>query len=538
MTYDKILFSFASCSFGTNNVDCVYFFIVFACLYGLFMLYLRLFMSSTIDSHNTDMDIRSLLRSELLRSIDRKSVIVSSGLSKQGDRLYGYVDALTRAGAGCLRYGESDGVVYVFNGRIWLPMSERSVYDRTVCLVARDVLLSCCGSISRSDLMSGERRLGSAITDGAMCSEFSVSSSYIGFRNGIWDFSNPLEPVRHGFSERLPVTQLRDYDYDPGARCPMWEGFLSNALSSSDMGVLQMFFGLGVKPRTELGRSVEKMLWMVGSGGNGKSTCLDVLEHVYGEGLFSHASLPTLLDGNVLNRMLGTSPIIGKRYNRCDEIQMSDITKKTDLLKRLCSADHVEYRRIKGNAMSSNEIPFFVFSMNKVPSSRSTDAALLRRLLIVRFGYSVRAEDTDTGLYGRLCGESSGIWNWCIEGYRRLVDSGFLFPRTGDNDAEQRRMMLSSGQQMEVWLQDEGLTAMGRKRMQRPYKVLLGVLYDRYRSWCEEAGLECEYDNPRSFAQRMGAGAYGRPGLGYTKKRSSAGMYFEVYSDKKIEYGV
>lgn len=516
----------------------VYFLLFCLFMWIVYAIFAIVYMSDKKRKDSIAVDMRVLLRDELLRCMDVGSVVASSSLSRQGDRLYGYVDALTRAGASCLRYCDADGMVYVFDGRVWLPVGDKSVYDRTVCLVAKDVLLSCCGNISRSDLMSGERRLGSAITDGAMCSELSFSSSFIGFTNGVWDFSDPLEPVRHGFSERLPITSVRDYAYEPGARCPMWESFLSNALGSSDVCLLQMFFGLGVKPRTELGHSVEKMLWMVGSGGNGKSTCLDVLEHVYGDGMFSHASLPTLLDGNVLNRMLGTSPIIGRRYNRCDEIQMSDITRKTDLLKRLCSADHVEYRRIKGNAMSSNEVPFFVFSMNKVPSSRSTDAALLRRLLIVRFKYSVRAEDTDTGLYGRLCGESSGIWNWCLDGYRRLVNSGFLFPRTGDNEVEQRRMMLSSGQQLEVWLSDEGLSPSCSRRLQKPYRVLLGVLYDRYRSWCEESGLECDCDSSRSFAQRMCTGGYGRSGLGYVKKRSAAGMFLEVYSDKKIEYGV
>ena len=302
-------------------------------------------------SNNID-TIRDLMEQELLRSIDKKSVVGGTGMSRTSDRLYVWVDALMRASGGCLRYDSVGGSVMVFDGKVWVGVSSygRDVSDSLMCKVARDVLLRVDPSIHKGDLMSCEKRLGKAIVDGAMMSAIGEGSSYVGFQNGVWDFSDPLEPVRHGFGERLPIRELREYDYDPGARCPEWEAFLGNTLGEADMRTLQMFFGLGVKARTGLGHSVEKMLWMVGSGGNGKSTCLDVLEHVYGEGLFSHASLPTLLDGNVLNRMLGTSPIIGRRYNRCDEIQMSDITKKTDLLKRLCSADHVEYRRIKGNA--------------------------------------------------------------------------------------------------------------------------------------------------------------------------------------------
>lgn len=484
--------------------------------------------------------IRELMERELQRSIDKKSVVGGTGMSRTSDRLYVWVDALMRAAGGCLRYDGVSGGVMVFDGKVWMDVSQcgREVYDSLVCRVARDVLLKSDGSIHKGDLMSCEKRLGKAITDGAMMNKFSEGSVYVGFQNGIWDFSDPLEPVRHGFGERLPVRELRGYDYAPEARCPEWKEFLRNTLGEADMRTLQMFFGLGVKPRSELGHSVEKMLWMVGSGGNGKSTCLDVLEHVYGGELFSHASLPSLLDGNVLNRMICTTPIIGKRYNRCDEIQMSDITKKMDLLKRLCSADHVEYRRIKGNATSSNEIPFFVFSMNRMPASRSTDEALLRRLLIVRFKYSVRAEDMDTGLYGRLCKESSGIWNWCLDGYRKLVGYGFKFPRSKDNEVEQRKMMMASGQQMEVWLQDEGLTPSGRTRLQNPYRVLLNTLYERYKEWCDKNDVDIDAENPRVMAQMLGGGVRGGRGLGYVKKRCSAGMFFEVYSDKKITYGV
>lgn len=484
-------------------------------------------------------DIGTLLRTELRHCISRRDVSSACGLSTGSDRLYGYTEALSSAASSCLRYSDLDGMVYVFDGMIWRPLSDRmdSEYSSIVNSAVRDVLLWCCPSVKRGDLFNGESRLGKSILDGAVRNKMGVSPSVVGFQNGVWDFSDPLCPVSHSFSERLDIRSVREYDYDPGAVCPGWKSFLSGTVSAGDMDTLQSFFGLGVKPRTMLGHSVEKMLWLVGSGGNGKSTCLDTLEYVYGGDLFSHVSLPTLLDGNVDARMRGTAPAIGCRYNRCDEIQMSDITWKTDLLKRLCSADHVEYRRIKGNAMSSNEIPFFVFSMNRVPRSSNTDPALLRRLLIVRFGYSVRAEDMDTSLGERLRMEASGIWNWCLEGYRLLASRHFLFPRSVDNDIEQRKFLMSSGQQMDVWLSEEGLAPTGRTRLQKPVRVALSVLYDRYIAWCDRNGVDLDCENANVFSRVMATGMKGRAGHGFVKKRASVGMYFEVYSDSKIDYG-
>lgn len=487
--------------------------------------------------------IKDLLVSELRRSIDVSLVSSVSSRSVTGDRLFGYIGALNSAAQACLRYSSVEGMVYVFDGRVWRAIGDiekglDSRYTSIVSKAAWEVLRWCSDGVRDSDLLAGESKFGRAITEGAMENLMIESPYVIGFKNGVWDFSDPLNPVRHSFKERLDIRSLRDYDYDSSRGCVRWERFLGNALSSADIDTLQCFFGLGVKPRTMLGHSVEKMLWLVGNGGNGKSTCLDVLEYVYGGELFSHASLPTLLDTNIISRMLGTSPIIGKRYNRCDEIQMADITRKIDLLKRLCSADHVEYRRIKGNAMSSNEVPFFVFSMNKMPTSKNTDPALLRRLLIIRFGYSVKAEDMDTGLYNELCKEASGIWNWCVGGYRKMVERGFLFRRSTDNDVEQRKLMLASGQQMEVWLQEEGLMAQGRRRLQKPYKVMLGTLFDRYKDWCEKYDIEMDCETAYTFGRVMSTGIKGRHGLGFAKKRTGNGMYFEVYSDNKIDYGI
>lgn len=484
--------------------------------------------------------VKELLVNELCSSISKKQVVDACTLSRPSDRLYGFIDALTTSAGKCLRYSDTASMVFVFDGKIWIPLTSSmgTEYNTLVNSSCREVLLRCCKGIQRGDLLSGENRIGKSVLDGAIQNKMEESPVCIGFQNGVWDFSNPLSPEAHSFEERLPITSIRPYSYDPSARCPRWETFIENALSTSDADTLQCFFGLGVKPRTMLGHSVEKMLWLIGNGGNGKSTCLDVLEYVYGEGLFSHASLPTLLDSNVISRMLGTAPIVGCRYNRCDEIQFSDISKKIDLLKRLCSADHVEYRRIKGNASSSNEIPFFVFSMNRMPKSGNTDPALLRRLLIVRFGFTVSADRMDTGLRETLCGEAPGIWNWCVEGYKRMCERGFLFPRNKDNEDEQRRFMLDGGQMLEVWLQDEGIYPQSTKRLQQPYKVPLTILWERYNEWCEKGGLECDFTTIKEFSKIMTNGTRWRAGMGYKKKRYSGGMYLEVFSDKKLSYGI
>lgn len=485
--------------------------------------------------------VLGLLVGELRRSVSRRAVSEAARMSRYGDRLYGYVCALSDAAAGCLRYSEAGDMVYVFDGRVWVPLAPSSrgrEYAGVLRRASWEVLRWCSGGVLAGDLFRGEARLGEALVDGALRSRMESSPAMIGFSNGVWDFSDPLSPVRHSFSERLPVTSVRGYGYDGGARCPRWESFLASAMSPSDAATLQAFFGLGVKPRGMLGHSVEKMLWLVGSGGNGKSTCLDVLERVYGEGMFSHASLPTLLDGNVTSRLLGTAQVIGRRYNRCDEMQMSDITRRGDLLKRLCSADHVEFRRIGGDAASSGDVPFFVFSMNRMPRSGDADPALLRRLLIVRFGFTVGAEEMDTSLGESLCAEAPGIWNWCVEGYRRLASRGFLFPRSADNEAEQRRFMLASGQQMAVWLQDEGLSPQGSKRLQKPYRVPLSTLYDRYSDWCGRNACDPDCDNLHVFSKAMTSGMRGRRGLGFSKRRYAAGMYLECYSGKEIDYGI
>ena len=73
-------------------------------------------------SNNID-TIRDLMEQELLRSIDKKSVVGGTGMSRTSDRLYVWVDALMRAAGGCLRYDSVGGSVMVFDGKVWVGVN-------------------------------------------------------------------------------------------------------------------------------------------------------------------------------------------------------------------------------------------------------------------------------------------------------------------------------------------------------------------------------------------------------------------------------
>ena len=71
----------------------------------------------------------------------------------------------------------------------------------------------------------------------------------------------------------------------------MWMSFLSKILRHRDIEVLQKYLGLGCADRRLMSHKVEETLWLVGGGGNGKSTVFEMVKakgHRLGNHTYNH----------------------------------------------------------------------------------------------------------------------------------------------------------------------------------------------------------------------------------------------------------
>ena len=472
------------------------------------------------------MEVIRGLGEDLYRSLDARELRAAYQQARFGDRVYGYQELVFRACSVVLR--SYVGEVYRFDGRVWVPCSDVVLENAlNAALVKRGV--------PKSDVVNSRGKLMFSAKGGASLSPLKRSNALVAFRNGVWDFSDIDNPVHHPFSDRMPVTDVLPYDYVPGAGCPMWLSFLHSVLTDGEILKLQKFLGLGCADRRKMSHKIEKTLWLVGGGANGKSTVFDVVKGVYGADNLSYASLDTLISGSTEVRARFVGSIIGKVFNYCSEIQSDDIAGHADTFKSLCSGEPQTVRRLGQNPVTAYDIPFLVFNMNHMPSNRGVDAAMARRLLFVSFRTTVSADDMDTELSNKLMRELSGIRNWMIEGLRMLKRDGFGFG-VSKSDDDITDYMLDNGQSVQVFLSKSGYSPNRRSGHweDKAQWASSSALYGEYVSFCNRWSLEPV--TQRAFGgemTRLGwSGGYGN------RKRTSQGYTYGIFCERDIEYAL
>ncbi len=463
----------------------------------------------------------------IYRSLDKKLLRGAYQQARFGDRVYGYQEVVLSACACCFKTYMGD--VYYFDGKVWCPLSDIVLEN------ALNKAMVKCG-VPKSDLINSRSKLMYSARGGASMSPLELSASVIGFRNGVWDFSDIDNPVYHSFEDRMPIISILPYDYDPLAGCPKWLSFLSSVLPKGEIMTLQKYLGLGCVDRKSISHKIEETLWLIGNGANGKSTIFDVVRGVYGASNMSYMGLDTLVNGSSEVRARFVGSIVGKIFNYCSEVQADDISRNTDAFKSLCSGEPQTVRRLGHNPETAYDIPFLVFNMNHKPVNRNIDQALLRRLLFIPFRTTVSAVDMNRELSSELMNELSGIRNWMIEGYKMLVRDGYRFDTTKARDEETINYMLENGQTVQVFLTKKGYNCNRRTghwedKMQW---VSASAIYEDYVSFCEK-WLQDPL-NKRAFGGEMSR-------LGWhesngNRKRTGTGYVYGIFCETKIDYAL
>jgi putative DNA primase/helicase len=68
--------------------------------------------------------------------------------------------------------------------------------------------------------------------------------------------------------------------------------------------------------------------------------------------------------------------------------------------------------------------------MNTLPEIDDNTHGMWRRIHVIEFPRTFSESEMDVELTGTLIDELSGIFNWALEGYRRLRDQGFIFSKS------------------------------------------------------------------------------------------------------------
>jgi len=300
--------------------------------------------------------------------------------------------------------------------------------------------------------------------------------------------SNDLNPCPHLLNLQNGILDLEKgelLDYDPGylftykmpvkfnpkAECPNWCWFLSDIFDDEDkIRCLQDFLGYCLFADC----SLEKALFLLGKGANGKSTINEgALHPIYGPDLLSDLTLQDL-DNRFMTHLL-----FGKMINIGYEIN-DTYFKSSDKFKRLVSGEplvcDVKYREPFTLIPRAKHI----FACNSLPHFHDRTLGFKRRLIIMKFDKVISPGKKDPKLKSaKLPAERDGIFQWILQGYRRVVKTGDIYvPESIQRDTDEQLR-----KQNTVLLFVDECCVLGPDCI-----VSVTRLYNRYKDFCHESG--------------------------------------------------
>ncbi|HTR34919.1 MAG TPA: phage/plasmid primase, P4 family [Bryobacteraceae bacterium] len=226
--------------------------------------------------------------------------------------------------------------------------------------------------------------------------------------NGLLDLTTRrLSPHSPDF---LSPVQL-PLKFDPAARCPAWDKFISEVFPSDSEAIAWEILAWLMTPDT----SIQKAILLMGDGANGKSTYLRAVQAFIGCQNVAAISLHRLE-----NDRFSVARLVGKLANICPDLPSGDLS-STSIFKAITGGDALLAERKFEESFEFVPFARLVFSANHPPTSQDASSAFFRRWIVVPFERVFRAGDAGTLPRDQLDAmlsdpaELSGVLNKAIE---------------------------------------------------------------------------------------------------------------------------
>lgn len=229
------------------------------------------------------------------------------------------------------------------------------------------------------------------------------------------------EQTSHDHSPEYHFLSRLGCEFDPDATAPRFKAFLNEVVpSDTERQKLQEYAGYTLM---HWGLPHHKALFVVGPTASGKSTFLDTINAMLGEGTVSSLT-PQQLTGE---RFAGAE-LYGKWANIRNDIPAATV-KNTGAFKEIIGGDAIKAERKRKDPFMFEPTAKHLYAANELPSTETDDEAFYRRILLAPFPETVPKAERDKHLDEKLQAELPGVLNWAIEGLQRLMNNGGF---TGD----------------------------------------------------------------------------------------------------------
>jgi len=266
------------------------------------------------------------------------------------------------------------------------------------------------------------------------------------------------------------------YDFDRDAHCPIWDQFLESLEFDLDtLSSLQEWAGYCLLPIVR--GTLQKSLFLVGEGANGKSVFLETLAAVLDN--VSHLELSELFD------RFKIAELEGKLANICTDVETSKVMDAR--FKKIVAGEPQSAERKFKKPFEFQPFAKILFSANEFIPTKDRTHGFYRRFDVLRFNRIFKSEEQKPELLQELKKEVSGIFNWALEGLERLSQQNWIMTKSSYMDDCHNEFKRATNP-LQLFIEEECV-------VEGNATVDSNELRSSYKRYCEDKGYKVPSDN-------------------------------------------
>ena len=240
---------------------------------------------------------------------------------------------------------------------------------------------------------------------------------YLTLKNGLFDLDKEVL-IPH--SPDFFTLNLLPYGYEPDAKCPTFDQYLKDVFNNNPEMIefVQEIVGYAFHKSIP----TPTLFFLIGSGSNGKTVFINTITSLIGEENTCSISL------SFLSKEYYILGLYGKMINVSTETPRNRLM-NTDIVKAVVSGDWVSGRQPYQKPTMFKPFAKHYLAMNEMPQIDDSSYGMWRRIFPIEFPRTFSDEEMDECMTEKLQKELSGIFNWALEGYKRLKDRMFKFKK-------------------------------------------------------------------------------------------------------------
>jgi len=304
---------------------------------------------------------------------------------------------------------------------------------------------------------------------------FSNARAGLGFTNGFLTMEDGVPTLNEHSPDHLSRFSY-DFAFTPDAPHPLLDRFFDtvfrgeNAQAKQELPLLlQEFVGACLFGQAT---KIEKILLLLGPGGNGKSQFLTIARSIFPPG--SVSALPPQSWGE----QYLVHDLQGRLANFVDEVPSREISSGA-MFKKIISGQETHANRKFREGILFTPICGHIFNVNEAPGTTDTSDGFFRRVLMVPFMWKPDPGVAEVDIGAKIVkAEKRALVSWAIRGYARLVKQGMRY-------TEPTRVK----QQSEAWRTEADgvrmfLFAVYEQHSEAP-RFAMNDLFRMYTDWCD-----------------------------------------------------